>query len=128
MSAAETEAITSPVFLQLTYSLAPLHPSNALFLPLQASINELQNEIDEITRAFETSTTQTMETFMAYSGKVVELTSRQQKLEASLANAGRPMCKAVGGNMVEVPPEIARMIDENLPQAVTYRRQEMYMY
>ena len=97
-------------------------PPNALFL--QASISEVQNEIEETIHAFDTSTTQTMEAAMAFGAKVEELTSRKRKLEASLASAGRPMCEGVGGNMVEVPPEIVRMLDENLPQAVTYRRQE----
>ena len=48
----------------------------------------------------------------------------QQRLEASIDAYGRRTCRSVRGTMEEVPPEIVSMIDERLPEAVTYRRRD----
>ena len=49
---------------------------------------------------------------------------KQQRLEASIDAHGRRTCSSVRGTMEEVPPEIVSMIDERLPEAVTYRRRD----
>ena len=54
----------------------------------------------------------------------VAMLQKQQRLEASIDAYGRRTCRSVRGTMEEVPPEIVSMIDERLPEAVTYRRRD----
>ena len=54
----------------------------------------------------------------------VAMLQEQQRLEASIDAYGRRTCRSVRGTMEEVPPEIVSMIDERLPEAVTYCRRD----
>ena len=49
---------------------------------------------------------------------------KQERLQASIDSHGRRTCRSAQEAMVEVPPLIVRMIDERLPEAVTYRRRD----
>ena len=56
--------------------------------------------------------------------KIKALQAQKQTTKSMMGNSGKRMIKAISGGMTEVPPAICKMIDDNLPDAVTYRRRD----
>ena len=97
------------------------------------SDEELQKEIDQINAqikeqrklAGEAGDADNEEDETKFQDQMKSLKLKKAKVNGMMGNSGKRMIKAIWGGMTEVPPSICKMIDDNLPDAVTYRRRDL---